>query len=161
MSSKTARFLRWCSLLVLRCRDFLYSLRSSLDLLDHEKSLENSLLILSLDFFLKIFLDLKLVEDHTGDVTGLIMNLAPVKSILKLNEAFHLHVECLDLQVHLEVEIWDVTLLNQLYNIDVVLNASLQGNYVIFEFLLLYLCHISLLQSLLAKSCRKWPLTKN
>ena len=95
-----------------------------------------------MDFLLKIFLDLKLVEDHTGDVTGLLFDLGLVKGLLELDEALHLHVEALNFDIDLEVQVWDRALLHQLDNIDIVLNAGLEVGDLIFELLLLYLYDI-------------------
>lgn len=120
----------------------LWGLSPGLDLLDHEEGLENPFLIFLFDFFLQALLDLELVEDHTGDVTGLLFDLGLVKGLLELDEALHLHIEALNLEVDLEVQVWDGALLHQLDNIDIVLNAGLEVGDLIFELLLLYLYDI-------------------
>ena len=85
---------------------------------------------------------MKLVEDHIGDVTGLILDLCLIVGILELYQALHFHVEPLDLEVNMAIEVRDRALLHKLNDIDVVLNARFQIDDFIFQLLLLNLCNI-------------------
>jgi hypothetical protein len=55
---------------------------------------------------------------------------------LKINEAFHLLVESLDLNVNLNVEVWYGALLNHFDDIDVTLNAGFEIYDLVSHFLL-------------------------